>query len=835
MLGGMGEEQIYKVRLMDETEAEREREAAQSRPTPAPLHSNDATEDEEEAEEEDSVGEAKDEEAQERSAEEETAEENDVAEEKARPDPRECVRDHGPDRGIEEIETADSSGTCLKGEEAEDQSDDEEDEDDDDDEVESSYGSVPSMPERSAADSDAGSASGEPRPRPAGGAGPFAARKGFGGSLSGLVAFKRTDGEAITRDMLLMYRQVHGDLPRPTEMGNIGAEDASEHDGVGATPSTRGTPSGRDRPRRDDGDIRGQRYNRNQPKVGRQNSRGYRDDFEREPVVPLEVSSSSWSAQQKNFKEERQTAETTTTDDALDNQTITRRIRSILNKITLEKFGKLSGELMECGISTQGHLEILMHEIMEKATTQHHFIKMYTDLCKLLNEWTTENGIGDSAKGAFKRILLNECQNSFERHLKPPENLKELTGEDLVEAEVKYKTAMIGNIRFVGCLLAEQMVASQVTISVTTELITIATQDALESLAAFLTTIGPILDRQDWKHINALNDVFNQIRKMSNAKDTPPRIRCLLSDVLDLRNAGWQDHKMATKSSAGPMTLEEVHSKALADERLSGKGGGRGSTPSGSRPAWGGSGSAPGTPAGRTMGRQSSGSQDGWSTVGGPARSTNVVVPSRSSREGASGGGGGGGSSSRMTTPVGGSSGRPSAREQTTPSGDRSSRATPSSGGRGWGAEARAAPEPAATADPAKIRQGFSNTVKELAFSHNSDDAVHRMREMKVPEQYQAQEFSHMLADIAEQGNSGSRGVCFRFAVRLFNEGVLSKSELVPALDRFFDQTYEELCFDVTSLPKIMLEECLPAFQDLVKDCALTADQHQAYVNRIKK
>mmetsp|Transcript_134190 Transcript_134190/g.428786 ORF Transcript_134190/g.428786 Transcript_134190/m.428786 type:complete len:98 (+) Transcript_134190:48-341(+) len=60
-------------------------------------------------------------------------------------------------------------------------------------------------------------------------------------------------------------------------------------------------------------------------------------------------------------------------------------------------------------------------------------------------------------------------------------------------------------------------------------------------------------------------------------------------------------------------------------------------------------------------------------------------------------------------------------------------------------------------------------------------------------------------------------------------------SELVPALDLCFNRTCEELCFDVTSLPKIMLEECLTSFQDLVKDCALTADQHQAYVNRIKK
>ena len=51
-----------------------------------------------------------------------------------------------------------------------------------------------------------------------------------------------------------------------------------------------------------------------------------------------------------------------------------------------------------------------------KATTQHHYIQMYTKLCVNMHQWLTENPIsGLSAEKGFKRILLNQCQESFEQ------------------------------------------------------------------------------------------------------------------------------------------------------------------------------------------------------------------------------------------------------------------------------------------------------------------------------------------------------------------------------------------------------------------------------------
>merc|ERR1719171_2383558 len=98
-----------------------------------------------------------------------------------------------------------------------------------------------------------------------------------------------------------------------------------------------------------------------------------------------------------------------------------RSIKSILNKLTVEKFDELFKKLIACGLEKKEYVEFLMAEVFEKATTQHHFIPMYAELCVNLNDWLEQTQEEGGAEVKFKRILLNECQNFFEKCLKPPE------------------------------------------------------------------------------------------------------------------------------------------------------------------------------------------------------------------------------------------------------------------------------------------------------------------------------------------------------------------------------------------------------------------------------
>lgn len=483
----------------------------------------------------------------------------------------------------------------------------------------------------------------------------------------------------------------------------------------------------------------------------------------------------------------------------------------MLNKLTVEKFSLLLEQLLSCGISTQSHLEILMHEIMEKATTQHHFINMYTELCVHLHRWSEENDIGDPSgdkKAGFKKILLNECQNSFERYLKRPAHLADLTGEELNEAELRYKTAMIGNIRFVGALLSRQMVASTVIFAIAEELLAKPpVPDALESLAAFLTTVGGLFDVPGWKHREKLNGCFKEIGKLSKDLAVPVRIRCLLSDVLDLREASWKDNKMATKTVQGPMTIDEVK-RNHAEEA----GGSHGSNSRAPRShGGGGTWSAPATPAGGQGGGggrprmlQHSTSGD-WSIVGGggprwsPPGRERGKLRSDSSQKAAS------------PQPADG-------RPRRTP--DRAPLRVRQSPGK--------QAERPERLDFGEVRSELRATVRELSMSHDISEALQRVRELKVPREHQAAGLDHVLGQIAEEGSREARAACLNFVVRLFSDGVLLKSELVSGLQKFFANRVQDLTADVPGLPEMVRAEYMPAVEELVQLDFLGAEQKEA-------
>lgn len=268
-----------------------------------------------------------------------------------------------------------------------------------------------------------------------------------------------------------------------------------------------------------------------------------------EKAPKLEASANSWMAQQQMRRKCKD-----------EDTEVVREMKSILNKLTLEKFEQLSQQLIRVNIRTTKHVQSLIIEVFEKAVTQHHFIDMYANLCTLLHEHFAVNPITDDPKFSFKRLLLNECQASFERNLQPPSDLDTLDPEDRVISEAKYKTRMLGNIRFVGVLLARKMLAIKVLIAIVEELLSDPTPEALESLAAILTVTGPVFDTPDWSYRPIFNNFFHQITDIVKKQNCANRPRCLLKDVLDFRAAGWVSSR-PTKQE-GPSTLSDIAKQA---------------------------------------------------------------------------------------------------------------------------------------------------------------------------------------------------------------------------------------------------------------------------------
>lgn len=242
---------------------------------------------------------------------------------------------------------------------------------------------------------------------------------------------------------------------------------------------------------------------------------------------------------------------------------VAREIKSILNKLTVEKFAQLSQKLLAIEFRTKDHMELLIQEVFEKATTQHPFIEMYADLCIILHEFFAGHPIAEDPKFTFKRVLLNQCQVAFERNLAPPAVMADLDPEDRIIEETKYKTRMVGNIRLVGELLVRKLIPSKVMLAILDELLSGPTPEALEAAAVLLTVVGPTFDTHESSLRPVFTGLFSRVKHLAASDACESRARCLLKDVIELRDGGWRSER--PKRQERPTTLQAVHEKAAAE------------------------------------------------------------------------------------------------------------------------------------------------------------------------------------------------------------------------------------------------------------------------------
>lgn len=217
-----------------------------------------------------------------------------------------------------------------------------------------------------------------------------------------------------------------------------------------------------------------------------------------------------------------------------------RSVKSILNKLTRDKFDTLYSQLFACLESKEMRptlIEAIAQEVFAKATVQHNFIEMYADLCAKLHVDLEKMA---TQEVSFKRALLDQCQHSFSVHLEPPRIDDGLDYDEQYEALVKYKTKMLGNVRFIGNLLRLRMLSPKIIFNCTEELLNIGTPEALETLCAFLETLGAAFDTREWQGRQKLDEVFTRIELLAADPRQIPRTKCLLKDLLDKRGNHWR-------------------------------------------------------------------------------------------------------------------------------------------------------------------------------------------------------------------------------------------------------------------------------------------------------
>ncbi|XP_019098431.1 PREDICTED: eukaryotic translation initiation factor 4G-like, partial [Camelina sativa] len=209
-------------------------------------------------------------------------------------------------------------------------------------------------------------------------------------------------------------------------------------------------------------------------------------------------------------------------------------------------------------------------QIFDKALMEPTFCEMYADFCVHLSGALpdfNENG----EKITFKRLLLNKCQEEFERGEKEEEEASrvaeegqvEQTEEEREEKRLQVRRRMLGNIRLIGELYKKKMLTEKIMHACIQKLLGFNQdphEENIEALCKLMSTIGVMIDHQKAKGL--MDGYFEKMKMLSCKQELSSRVRFMLINAIDLRKNKWQERMKVE----GPKKIEEVHRDA-AQER----------------------------------------------------------------------------------------------------------------------------------------------------------------------------------------------------------------------------------------------------------------------------
>ncbi|XP_061695598.1 eukaryotic translation initiation factor 4 gamma 1a isoform X2 [Syngnathoides biaculeatus] len=256
-------------------------------------------------------------------------------------------------------------------------------------------------------------------------------------------------------------------------------------------------------------------------------------------------------------------------------QEILKRLRSILNKLTPQKFQELMNQVDELTIDTEERLKGAIDLIFEKAILEPSFSVAYAKMCPCLSGLKVPTTEKPGSNVTFRKLLLNRCQKEFEKDQADDEFLEKKQKEmeaakdeeerermrvELEEARDKARRRSLGNIKFIGELFKLKMLTEAIMHDCVMKLLKNHDEESLECLCRLLSTIGKDLDFEKAKP--RMDQYFNQMEKIIKERKTSSRIRFMLQDVLDLRKCNW----VPRRGDQGPKTIDQIHKDAEMEE-----------------------------------------------------------------------------------------------------------------------------------------------------------------------------------------------------------------------------------------------------------------------------
>ncbi|XP_063978604.1 eukaryotic translation initiation factor 4 gamma 1-like isoform X2 [Diachasmimorpha longicaudata] len=267
-------------------------------------------------------------------------------------------------------------------------------------------------------------------------------------------------------------------------------------------------------------------------------------------------------------------------------QSLYKKVRSVLNKLTPQKFNTLVNQVRALEIDTQERLQGVIDLVFEKAVDEPSFSVAYALMCKELSGMkvsTGEQKVDDNGKASemyvdFRKLLVTRCQMEFEKNAvdesareaklqeiqntTDPDKKKELQF-NLSQEDRRIRMKSVGNIRFIGELFKQDMLIAKIMHTCVKHLLATPDEENLECLCKLLTTVGKTLEPKS--EAEAFPGYFNQLAEMSSKKSSKKissRVRFMIQDVIDLRARQW----VPRRDDSNPKTMDQIQKEAESEE-----------------------------------------------------------------------------------------------------------------------------------------------------------------------------------------------------------------------------------------------------------------------------
>lgn len=316
------------------------------------------------------------------------------------------------------------------------------------------------------------------------------------------------------------------------------------------------------------------------------------DDKPKEDVAPLVPSANRWVPKSRQKKTEKKMAPDGVTE-LLEKEEAERKMKSLLNKLTLEMFDTISADILAIANQSkweeQGEtLNVVIEEVFIKACDEPHWSSMYAQLCgKLVKdldpEIKDENNEGKTGPKLVLHYLVARCHAEFDKGWadKLPANEDGTPLEPEMMSDEYYKAAAakrrgLGLVRFIGFLYRLNLLTGKMMFEcfrrLMKDLSNAPSEETLESVVELLSTVGEQFESDSFstgqmalEGSALLDSLFAILQNIIENAPISNRMKFKLVDIRELREL---KHWNSNKKEDGPKTIQQIHEEEERQRQL---------------------------------------------------------------------------------------------------------------------------------------------------------------------------------------------------------------------------------------------------------------------------